>query len=137
MSDQNPYQRDISFGDCDPAGIVYYPNILAWVDGAFHHHLRGFGGHAALCERLGSSGMGAVDVTCRFLKPLHDGDALHVHLTDIAWSEKTFVLHYEGRTDQGVHFKAQETRGIFVRGPSGLTLSSTQTLQALLEPANG
>lgn len=137
MSDQTPYQRTVSFGDCDPAGIVYYPNILAWVDGAFHHHLRGFGGHAALCARLGATGMGAVDVTCQFKRPLRDGDTVEVHLTGLDWSGKTFVLHYEGRTKEGLHFSAQETRGIFLAGPKGLTLAPTKPLQDLLERGDG
>ena len=27
----------IHFGDCDPAGIVFYPNFLRWMDAASLH----------------------------------------------------------------------------------------------------
>ena len=131
------YRRDISFGDCDPAGIVYYPNILAWVDGAYHHYLRRFGGHFALGQRRGSTGIGAVDVKCQFKRPLRDGDSVLVDLTAIEWSEKTFVLRYDGRTDDGVHFLAEETRGIFIEEGSRLILGSTAPLRALLEQGDG
>lgn len=127
------YRREISFGDCDPAGIVYYPNILAWVDGAFHQHLRAFGGHAALCARLGSTGMGAVEVTSRFVQPLRDGDVLSIDITRIEWAAKTFELHSEGRTDAGLHFSAKETRGIFVARDDRLALAPTHALQEILE----
>ena len=29
----------VSFGDCDPAGIVFYPNFFRWFDRCFHHFL--------------------------------------------------------------------------------------------------
>lgn len=127
-----PYRVTVSFGDCDPAGIVYYPNILAWVDGAFHHYLRGFGGHAALCDMMGSTGMGAVDVRCQFARPLRDGDALEIDITDLSWTEKRFELTYAGRTDQGVHFTATETRGIFVQEGDRLRLGPTGPLRRIL-----
>jgi acyl-CoA thioesterase FadM len=31
---------EVQFGDCDPAGIVFYPNYLAWFDAAFGRMLR-------------------------------------------------------------------------------------------------
>lgn len=34
---------DITFGDCDPAGIVFYPNAFRWMDAGFHTLLRPVG----------------------------------------------------------------------------------------------
>ncbi len=137
MSD-DPYRVMVSFGDCDPAGIVYYPNILAWVDGAFHHHLRAFGGHKAICARLGSAGLGAVDVKCRFKRPMRDGDTLEILLIGIEWSEKTYTLSYEGRAAEGVTFECEETRGVFVGRGEGLSLAPNEALRRVLTGgANG
>lgn len=31
---------EVQFGDCDPAGIVFYPNYLGWFDASFWKMLR-------------------------------------------------------------------------------------------------
>ena len=33
----------VEFGDCDPAGIVFYPNFLRWMDAAALHFFRAAG----------------------------------------------------------------------------------------------
>ena len=49
--------QQVSFGDCDPAEIVFYPNFFRWVDRCFHEMLRQrLGGHARLCRDLGAQG---------------------------------------------------------------------------------
>ena len=47
------YSMDVlvSFGDCDPAGIVYYPNFFTWVDRCFHTMLHEKLGAMRLCAR--------------------------------------------------------------------------------------
>ena len=25
-------ERDVTWGDCDPAGIIYYPTYFRWID---------------------------------------------------------------------------------------------------------
>ena len=43
----------IEWGDCDDAGIVFYPNYFRWFDNAFHHLLRQCGiGQRILVERF-------------------------------------------------------------------------------------
>ena len=32
------YGVDEQFGDCDPAGIVFFPNYSRWMDAASHHY---------------------------------------------------------------------------------------------------
>ena len=34
MSRQNVYAVNVQFGDCDPAGIVFFPNFSRWMDEA-------------------------------------------------------------------------------------------------------
>jgi 4-hydroxybenzoyl-CoA thioesterase len=33
----------VSFGHCDPAEIVFYPNFFRWFDAAFHSFLESSG----------------------------------------------------------------------------------------------
>jgi 4-hydroxybenzoyl-CoA thioesterase len=31
------YTARVEFGDCDPAGIVWFPNFFRWIDAASRH----------------------------------------------------------------------------------------------------
>jgi len=62
-------KQRVFFGDCDPAGIVFYPNIFSWFDRAFHMLLDPLGGHAAVCKRLDALGMGVMDAKAQFRRP--------------------------------------------------------------------
>lgn len=37
MSKSIVYEVDVMFGDCDPAGIVFFPNFLKWMDASSHN----------------------------------------------------------------------------------------------------
>lgn len=126
-------QYRVSFGDCDPAAIVYYPNIFRWVDGTFQDWLRAFGGHAALCARLGAVGLGLMDVRARFRSPLRDGDVLTIRLIGLDWADRSLSVTYRGSVGERVAFEASETRGVFVLQDGRLSAGSTEGLRALLE----
>ena len=123
----------VSFGDCDPAGIVFYPNILAWFDRAFHDWLWSFGGHDALCARLGAVGIGLMDVSARFHRPLRNGDVLTIGLTVEDWGAKTVRLAYELRAADALSATGTETRGLFVRNQTGIVAASLDSLRKTLE----
>ena len=127
------YAIPVTFGDCDPAGIVYYPNILRWVDGTFHDWLRQHGGHQQICGRLGSIGVGLMDVQARFRSPLRDGDRLVVSLVGVEWSKRTVTARYAGHVSDRLAFEASEVRGLFVRGAEGITAAPMDALRAIIE----
>ena len=37
------FRVGVQFGDCDPAGIVFFPNFSRWMDAASHHFFVGCG----------------------------------------------------------------------------------------------
>ena len=43
MSKAHVTRFTVEFGDCDPAGIVFYPNYLRWMDAASLHFFRAMG----------------------------------------------------------------------------------------------
>lgn len=126
------HTHSVSFGDCDPAGIVYYPNIFRWVDRTFHHWLRLFGGHPALCARLGATGIGLMDVSGRFRSPLRDGDSLEVRIIALDWASKSLRLDYRGQVGERLAFEATEVRGLFKPGASGLFAGPMDALRVLV-----
>ena len=105
----------ISFGDCDPAGIVFYPNIFSWLDRTFHMYLRlNGGGHAEICRALDLKGIGLVSAHCDFRAPVREGDTLNVSIQSIEWSERGFVVSYSGQVSDRTAFNGTEKRALFV-----------------------
>lgn len=122
----------ISFGHCDPAGIVYYPNYLRWFDRCFHSFLQQHhGGHAALCARLGAEGIGLMGVKTRFLSPGRDGDLMVLELAAPDWRGRSFALPYRGRVGDRILLEGTETRGLFVQRDGRLTAAPVDALRAV------
>ncbi|GAB4272897.1 MAG: hypothetical protein Kow0013_26590 [Pararhodobacter sp.] len=134
MTALHSYHHTVSFGDCDPAGIAYYPNIFKWVDTTCHDWMRGHGGHAALCESLGATGIGLMESGAKFRSPLRDGDRLTVDIVALDWGSKSLTLRYLGRVGERLAFEATETRGLFKPGPNGLYAGDMAELRALVAP---
>ncbi|MEM1381844.1 MAG: acyl-CoA thioesterase [Pseudomonadota bacterium] len=124
---------DITFGDCDPAGIVFYPNAFRWMDAAFHNLLRNFGGHAELCRTLGAIGLGLIDVSARFRHPMRDGDQLLLTIEVADWSTRAFSLGYIGTVDGTLAFEGREVRALFVQSDDGLRAADVAPLKSRLE----
>ncbi|SFU21929.1 acyl-CoA thioesterase [Mesorhizobium sp. YR577] len=124
---------EVSFGDCDPAGIAFYPNIFRWLDKAFHDWLRPRGGHAHLCVELDALGIGLIDAKAQFRRPIVDGDALVIGLTIKEWSRKTVTIEYEGRIGNALAFQAQEVRGLFKRENGDTFAAEITALKELVE----
>jgi 4-hydroxybenzoyl-CoA thioesterase len=126
------WSQPITFGDCDPAGIVFYPNYFAWFDRTFHDWLRQFGGHANICTSLGSLGLGLMEVSAKFRAPCKDGDTLDLHLTIEAWDRKALRLSYEGQIAGRTAVIGQEVRGLFKTSPTGIMAGDMLELKAYL-----
>lgn len=121
----------VSFGDCDPAGIAYYPNMFRWVDKTYHDWLRGFGGHAHLCAELGAVGLGLIDLKAQFRSPLRDGDHLRVVMIGMDWGTRSLLISYQGLVGERLAFEAQETRGVFVQKDGRLSAAPMAALREL------
>lgn len=123
----------VTFGDCDPAGIVFYPNTFRWMDAAFHNHLRPHGGHKKLCEELQAVGLGLVDSSAKFKRPMRDGDMLSIEITIEKWDRKTLTIAYDGRVDGVQVFQGREIRCLFIQGKTGINAGDLTELRKRLE----
>ena len=123
----------VTFGDCDPAGILFYPNHYRFMDATFQAWLRSRGlSQAELCARLGAVGTGLLDATAAFRAPVHDGDQLVQAMTIRAWGERTFTVAYRGTVGDRLAVDGTETRGLFRREGERLRLSPLGPLRDLL-----
>lgn len=122
----------VTFGDCDPAGIVFYPNIYGWFDRCFHDWLAGFGGHASVCARLGAIGAGLMQADARFRRPMRPNDRITVSMTIADWGRKALTLQYEITRDGEVAATGTEVRGLFKPVDGGLAAGDMAEFRALV-----
>lgn len=72
-------ERIIDWGDCDAAGIVYYPNYFRWIDGTFHALGRAAGfDQVSLARDFGLMGTPLVEAGLKFRSPARYHDTLRI-----------------------------------------------------------
>ncbi|HTS93089.1 MAG TPA: thioesterase family protein [Stellaceae bacterium] len=79
--------------DCDPAGIIYYPNYLDVFEDAIEEWL-GAGYRSLVLER--GMSLRIVSVDCQFVAPVRMGDRLALRLRRAALEAGRAVLALEG-----------------------------------------
>ena len=72
------YTVRVEFGDCDPAGIVFYPNFFRWMEAAEVDYLASRGLNVALRWEGRPVGFPRVSAACDFVKPVTFMDELDI-----------------------------------------------------------
>jgi 4-hydroxybenzoyl-CoA thioesterase len=107
---------DIEWGDCDAAGIVFFPRYFAWFDactgGLFRH--AGFE-KRTLLDAYRIVGFPAVDARARFLKPSTFGDQVIVESSIERWGRSSFDVRHRLRRGEELAVEGFETRVWAVR----------------------
>lgn len=85
---------EIEFGDCDPAGIVYYPNYFRMFDTATAHLFELALGEKKIAwtRRFGIVGIPMVDTGAKFLKPSRYGDVVTILSSVTEFSRSRFDI---------------------------------------------
>jgi 4-hydroxybenzoyl-CoA thioesterase len=105
-------QIEIEFGDCDPAGIVYYPNYFRMFDAATAHLFEAALGmkKIAWIKRYGILGIPVVDTGAKFTKPSRFGDVVTITSTITAFKRTSFAVAHQLFNDGVLAIEATETR---------------------------
>jgi 4-hydroxybenzoyl-CoA thioesterase len=90
------YAVQVEFGDCDPAGIVFYPNFLRWIDAAGRALFitAGVPPWRETERTSGIIGTPLVNVQGRFVQPASYGDQLTIESTISEWRNRSFVMRH-------------------------------------------
>ncbi len=114
------FKLEVMFGDCDPAGIVFFPNFLKWMDASSHHFFRSCGlpPFRELERSRGIVGHPLLEVRTKFFQPATYGDTLEVYTSVTQWREKVFVHRHEVRRGGDLLCEGEETRTFVMRHPS-------------------
>ncbi len=129
---------EVRWGDCDPAGIAFYPRFFEWMDVAATelHRLLGV-------KRIGTDlvrGLPLVEAGAQFLAPALVEDRLEVRTFVTKIGRTSLALRHEfvRKTDGVVLAKATERRVFVVReagksSPMEITEAMREALRPHLE----
>ena len=125
----------LQWGDCDPAGIIFYPTYFRWFDAATWSLFASVG-YSAKRMRAEHLAMPLVAADCEFKNSAEQQDRCEVRSRIVRWGSKSFVVRHEVVREDGVALaRGSETRvwGRYTSGPGsplkGLVIS--EELKAL------
>ncbi len=109
----------LHWGDCDPAGIIFYPTYFRWFDAATWAFFASVG-YPARRMRAEHLAMPLVAADCQFKAPAQQEDRAEVRSRIARWGGKSFVVrHAVVRADGTLLAEGSETRvwGRYESGP--------------------
>ena len=115
------YEVRVEFGDCDPAGIVWFPNFFRWIDAASRHFFIecGVPSWQDTRQSMGLIGTPLVDTQASFVQTASYGDVLQIHTQISEWRNKSFVQTYRVMRGDDVIMRCTEVRIFAADKPGG------------------
>lgn len=97
----NVVRHQVTFGETDAAGVVFYPNYLRWFDQGTHELFRSRGlPFRTILETWGLA-FPVVSVRADFRAPLHYDDAIEIRSAIGGMTPRTVrILHRISRSDR-------------------------------------
>jgi 4-hydroxybenzoyl-CoA thioesterase len=119
MSKTHVMRVQVGFGDCDPAGIVFYPNFSRWMDEASLAFFMACGVPPwnELIKTHGIVGTPVLEVHTKFYKPATFGQTIEVHTQVEEWAVKVFRHRHLIRRGADLLCEGTEVRVFVVRDP--------------------
>ena len=106
----------VQFGDCDPAGIVFFPNFLRWMDAASLSFFMqcGVPPWRELATTRGIVGTPLLEIATRFVTAATYAETLDIETSVQEWRAKVFVQAHRVTRAGTLICEGTETRA-FVR----------------------
>jgi 4-hydroxybenzoyl-CoA thioesterase len=119
MSKTVIFEVPVLFGDCDPAGIVFFPNFSKWMDGASLHFFMqcGLPPWRELVKTRGIIGTPLLEINTKFMRPATYGETLQVHTSVQEWRDKVFIQKHVVQRGSDVLCEGLETRAFCIKHP--------------------
>jgi 4-hydroxybenzoyl-CoA thioesterase len=116
MSKTTVYDIKVQFGDCDPAGIVFFPNFSKWMDASSLHFFMecGVPPWRELLKTRGIVGTPLLEINTKFRQPATYGETLHIHTSVIEWRAKVFIQKHVVMRGDVVLCEGTETRAFVI-----------------------
>ena len=106
----------VNFGDCDPAGIVFFPNFSRWMDASSLNFFVTCGVPiwSELVKTTGITGTPLLEIHTRFVAPAKYGETIQIATSVQEWRNKTFVHKHVITRGDTLICEGTETR-VFVQ----------------------
>ena len=113
------FDVNITFGDCDPAGIVFYPNFSRWMDASSLNFFVtcGVPTWRELAKTTGIIGTPLLEINTRFNQPAVYGQTLQIHTSVDEWRGKVFVQRHVVKRGEDLICEGTEVRAFCIRDP--------------------
>jgi 4-hydroxybenzoyl-CoA thioesterase len=119
----NSRDVEIEWGDCDAAGIVFYPRYFAMFDGSTGYLLEKALGmkKIAWTEKFGIVGIPMVDTGAKFIIPSRYGDVIRIESQASDIRRSSFDIAHRVYKGDALAIEAHETRVWAGRDPADAT----------------
>jgi 4-hydroxybenzoyl-CoA thioesterase len=109
----------IEWGDCDPAGIVFYPRYFMIFDACTNYLFERATGmrRQDMTNKYGSLGIPMVDTRATFALPSRFGDEVEITTTIREFRQSSFDVHHRLTNDGKLAVEGFETRVWVGRDP--------------------
>ena len=117
MSRVTLHTVDVQFGDCDPAGIVFFPNFSRWMDAASLSFFMqcGVPPWRDLVKTRGIVGTPLLEINTRFLKTVTYGERITIHTQVEEWRGKVFIQTHKVMRGDDLICEGREVRAFVKR----------------------
>jgi len=119
----------VEWGDCDPAGIVYYPRYFAFFDNCTAALFEAAGlPKQEMLKTYGIVGIPMVDTRARFLASSRFGDDVVVESSISEWGRSSFDVQHKLFKGEVLAVECFETRVWAARSRSNAEKIESQTI---------
>jgi 4-hydroxybenzoyl-CoA thioesterase len=110
---------DVHFGDCDPAGIVFFPNFSRWMDSASLAFFMACGvpPWRELVKTRGIVGTPLLEINTKFIKAVTYGERITIATHIEEWRAKVFVQMHRVTRGDDLICEGREVRTFVKRDP--------------------
>jgi len=92
----NRKQIHVEWGDCDPAGIVYYPRFFEYFDACTNALFEKAGFRKAeMLKTYGLLGIPMIDTRAQFYAPARFGDIVAIETQIVEWGRSSFQVEHK------------------------------------------
>lgn len=121
---RNRKEIQVEWGDCDPAGIVYFPRFFEYFDACTNALFEAAGFRKAeMLKHYGLIGIPLVEASAQFYAPASFGELVAVESQIVAWGKSSFRVEHRLYKGSALAAQGREKRVWTVRdlqSPKGM-----------------
>ena len=114
----NRKEIHVEWGDCDPAGIVYFPRFFEYFDACTNALFEKAGFHKPeMLKKYGLLGIPMIDTRAQFYAPASFGETVAVESRITEWGRSSFQVEHKLYKGELLAAEGNEKRVWTVRDP--------------------